>query len=115
MSSVLALEHPVKEVSWPQAFLLTALTTLLIAGVVILALAGKDVGTILAVAAVVIAPILGAFGISIHQGLQQVKDVANGRLTEILEDNKRLQAQVTALALSVEPKSVVVDPGLGHQ
>lgn len=113
MSSVMSLEHPVREVSWPQAFLLTALSTLLIAGIVILVLAGKDVGAMMAVAAAVIVPILGAFGISIHQGLQQVKDVANGRLTDLLEDNKnlhednkRLQAQVTALALSLEPKGI---------
>lgn len=106
MSSVISLEHPVREVSWPQAFLLTALSTLLIAGIVILSLAGKDVGTIMAVAAAVIVPILSAFGISIHQNLQQVKEVANGRLTDLLEDNKRLQAQVTALALNLEPREV---------
>ena len=93
-----------KEVSWPQAFLLVSLSTLLIGGIVVLALTDKDWGAMMAVAAAVVVPILGAFGISIHQNLQQVKDVANGRLTELLDDNKRLHAQVTALALSLEPR-----------
>lgn len=36
--------------------------------------------------------------------MDNVKEVANGRLSQVMDDNKRLQEQITALALQVQPR-----------
>lgn len=96
-------EPQVKTLSWSMIVLILGIAFMLLAAVVILALAGKDVATIFGAVGAVIIAVGTAFGWSIHQQLGQVKEQANGRMTDILNQNKDLQAQVTALALRVQP------------
>ena len=113
--SVIAMESSeVKQVTWPQVILLLGLTTALVGGVTLLALNDKNVTDVLAVVVLVVLPILGGLGIqftnSVQSKLDKVQETANGRLTEVMdnnkqlhEENKRLQAQVAALAMQITP------------
>ncbi len=112
--STLPLERPVKQISWPQVALILGLTTALVGGVTLLALNDKSITDIITVVALVVVPILGGLGIqfgqSVHEKLDQVKEVANGRLTAVMEQNEKLQAQVTALALAMAPPPEIEGP-----
>lgn len=105
---------PVKQVTWPQVILLLGLTTTLVGGIVLLSLNNKSVTDILAVAALVVIPILGGlglqFGTQIQHKLDKVQETANGRLTAVMEQNEKLQAQVTALAMAVIPPPEIEPP-----
>ena len=105
--SVLPMGRPVKQISWAQVALILGLTAALVGGVVLLALNDKSVTDVITVVILVVVPILGGLGIqftsSVNQKLDRVQEATNGRITEILEDNKRLHAQVTALALAIQP------------
>jgi hypothetical protein len=105
---------PVKQVTWPQVILLLGLTTALVGGVTLLALNDKSVTDILTVVVLVVVPILGGLGIqftnAVSHKLDKVQETANGRLTEVMDDNKqlheenkRLQAQVAAHAIKSAP------------
>ncbi len=93
----------VKTLSWSMIVLVLGITLLLLSAVVILALAGKDVATIFGAVGAVVIAVGTAFGWSIHQQLGQVKEVANGRMTDVINQNKELQNQVTTLALRLPP------------
>lgn len=96
-------EPLVKTLSWQQVTVILGLGFMLLASVTILALARVDVAAIFGTVAVFVVAMASAFGISLHNQIGQVKDVANGRLTQALEQNKDLQGQVTALALRIQP------------
>ena len=75
----------------------------LIGGAVTLTLAGKDVSVILTLAAIVALPVLTSLGVATYQKLQEVKDVSNGDRDKLLKMIQGLHAQVTELALKVQP------------
>lgn len=112
--STLPLENSVKQVSWPQVALILGLTTALVGGVTLLALNDKNVADVITVVVLVVVPVLGALGVQFTQQVQQkldkVQEMTNGRLSELLgdnrqlhEENKQLQAQVAALAMAIQP------------
>ncbi len=92
-----------KQISWPQAILTLGLALILMAGVVVLALNDKDVGAILGAVAAVAVVVMSGLGFNLKHTLDQVKDISNGRMTDLLEDNKRLNERVTALAMNIVP------------
>lgn len=92
-----------KTLTWPQVAMILGLAALLLTSVTILALAGKDVAAIYGAVGAIVIAVAAAFGVNIHNTLGQVKEVANGRLTQALEQNQDLQNQVTALALRIQP------------
>ena len=96
-----------KQVTWPQVILVLGLSTLLLTAVIILSIMNKDVGAVLAAVAVVLLSVLGVFGVDARNKLDhkmdQVKEVANGRLTDALNMIAKQQAQITALALASQP------------
>ena len=96
-------EPQVKTLSWSMIVLILGITFMLLTAVVILALSNKDVVTIFGAVGAVVIAVGAAFGWNIHQQLGQVKEQANGRMTDILNQNKDLQAQVTAMALRLPP------------
>jgi membrane protein implicated in regulation of membrane protease activity len=100
-------EATVRNVTWPQVVLLSVISVSLLAAVTVLALAGRDVGAILSAISAFLVLIIGAMGFSqsqkISTQMNEVKEQGNGRLEQLMEDNKRLHEQVTALALSHKP------------
>ncbi len=112
MSVVAAPE--VKNPTGPQVCLILGLALILAGSVVGLAALGKDVITILTGVAAVAITVAGAFGwakanqlsrglTQVSDNIDQVRDISNGRLTEVLDDNKRLHEQITALAIRIQP------------
>ena len=95
------VEPVMKSLTWPQVVLILGLSLMLMTSVTWLALAGRDVAAIYGAVGTVVLAIAAAFGVNIHNKLGEVKDVANGRLTEALEQQRILQRQVTAMALQV--------------
>jgi hypothetical protein len=111
MSSAVA---ELKAVTGPQVCLILGLALILAGSVVGLAALGKDVVTILTGVAAVAITVAGAFGWAkanqlvrnfneVSNSVDQVKELSNGRLTEVLDDNKKLHEQITALAMLVQP------------
>lgn len=103
-----------RNVNTQQVVLILGLSAILMGGVVTLAAMGKDVGAIFGAVAAVAIGLAGAFGISLNHKVDQVKDIANGRLTEALDDGRKareqgredcqaLQQQITSLAMLVTP------------
>jgi hypothetical protein len=80
-----------------------AIVFMLIASTTALVILGKDVTIILTLAALVAIPVLGAFGVSIHQKLDQVKEASNGNLAKAMDMSCKTQDQLTALAMSMTP------------
>lgn len=107
MSVAISQVPPMKQVTWPQVILVLGLSTLLLTAVIILSIMNKDVGAVLAAVAVVLLSVLGVFGVDARNKLDhkmdQVKEISNGRLTDALYMVEKLQAQVTAFALSQPP------------
>jgi hypothetical protein len=94
-----------KQVTIPQVILVLGLAFILMTGIVIMALAGLDIGAVLSAlvtAAVVVATL---FGINLKHSVDQVKDISNGRLTEVLADNKELHEKVASLSMRIYPSS----------
>jgi hypothetical protein len=103
-------EPSVKNMTWPQVVVILGLTTVLMTAVIILSLNGKDAGTILGAVGTVIIGLATAFGLDLRNqvvanrsDVAQVRELSNGRLSELLDRNKELQAQVTTLALRLPP------------
>lgn len=111
MSSVAS---EMKQVSSQQVCLILGIALILAGSVVGLAAMDKDVGSILAAVAAVAITVAGAFGWAkanqlsrdmgtVNQNMDHVKEVSNGRLTQVLEENKALNEKITALALLIQP------------
>lgn len=89
---------------------------ILVGGTVTLALAGRDVGIIIALAGIIAVPVLSAFGVAVYQKLDQVRETSNGNLGKVLEMQQRTQDQLTALAMAITPATMpdsrVGEPGV---
>jgi uncharacterized iron-regulated protein len=96
-----------KQVTWAQVVLILGVVALLLATVIVLAIKDKDISATLTAAALVLATLASVFGVDaknkMEAKLDQVKEVANGRLTDALTMVKELQDQVKHLALAVPP------------
>lgn len=99
--------EPMKQVTWPQVILALGLTLILLTTVVILSINDKDPGAILGSVSLVVLSLLAVFGLDARNKLDhkmdQVKETANGRLTEALNMIEKQQVQITALALATQP------------
>lgn len=118
MSSYVAGE--MKSPTGAQVCLILGLAAILASSVLGLAALDKDVVTILTGIAAVAITIAGAFGWikanqlnrSLNQvtaSVDQVKEVSNGRLTDVMNDNKELHEKLTALAMLITPPPVPSD------
>lgn len=97
-----------------QVCLILGICVILAGSVVSLAALNKDVGAIFAAVGAVIITVGAAFGWAkasqlqkdlgqVHQSVDVVKDISNGRMTQLLEDNKDLHEKLTALAMLMQP------------
>lgn len=97
-----------RDLSWKSITLVLGLSTILLAAVLILTLNDKDVGNVLGVFSTVFLVVVSVFGVDrsnkLDSKLEQVKEMSNGNLSQLRMDNRRLQEQVTALALQVRPE-----------
>jgi hypothetical protein len=110
MSSLVVPE--VKQVTIPQVILVLGLAFILMSGLVIMALAGLDVVAILSglvTASLVVATL---FGINLKHSVDEVKELANGRLTQSMnnnralsQDNKELHERVASLSMLIIPEN----------
>lgn len=101
MSTVAVPE--MKQVNVPQVVLILGMSLILMAGVVILAVNNKDVGAILGAVAAVGLGVAAAFGMTLNHKVDQVKEMTNGRMTEVMADNKALNEKVAALSMLIQP------------
>jgi len=86
---------------WASVVVIVALTT----GVTILAMYDKDIAAIFSLIGMVAVPVLGAFGVTLYQKMDQVKDLSNGSTSRLLTMVGDLHRSVKELALRV-PASV---------
>lgn len=89
--------------TWPQVVFALGLAFMFLTAVVIMALAHVDVVAVLAAVVSTVGVIATMFGFSIHNKVDRVETLANGRLTEVMEQNKSLVSKVETLALAVNP------------
>jgi flagellar motor component MotA len=106
MSSV-ATADEMKNPTGAQVCLILGLALILAASVVGLAAMDKDVGSIFAAVGAVLITVAGAFGwakaTAIQKDVNHVKELSNGRITDLMESNKQLQDKVTAMAMMMVP------------
>ena len=99
---------PVRNLTWQQVILMLGLGVCMTVTVIFLAVKDKDVASILsAVSAFILAVVVGlgwsaksqieAKVDSVSNKTDQVKDVANGRTTELMEMVKNLQNEIAEL------------------
>jgi len=86
---------------WASVVVIVALT----AGVTVLAAMEKDIAAIFSLVGMVAIPVLGAFGVTLYQKMDQVKDLSNGSTSRLLSMVTDLHSSVKELALRV-PASV---------
>lgn len=92
-----------KPVSWTQVALVLGTILVLTSWASVLIILDKDFTVILTLAAVIAVPVLGAFGATAIQKLDQVKEISNGNLTRIqlqLEEQSRQQQYLNEKLLS---------------
>lgn len=93
----------VKQVTIPQVVLVLGLTLILMTGIVTMALAGLDVVAILSGLVTMALVVATLFGINLKNSVDQVKDISNGRLTEMLDHNKELNEKIASLSMLIPP------------
>jgi hypothetical protein len=103
-------DPPKAQITWPQATVIIALALMLMTSVTVLALNNKDVSAILSAVGGIILVVGGLFGFSLHNKVDRVETMTNGRLTEQIEANQKLQDQVRSLALLVTPPPLPEPP-----
>jgi hypothetical protein len=87
------------KVTWPQVTLFLGIFVTTTVGACTLVIMGKDVNVILTLAAVIAIPILAAGGAVVQQKLEQVKEVANGNLSRVLDELARTNQNLARVAL----------------
>jgi hypothetical protein len=102
-----AEEFPMK-VSWPQAVLALGITAIFFTTVIILTNLGVNVTEIMTTCVLLLISVLSVLGWrnqeKMDHKIEQVKETSNGRLSDVIEQNRQLQEQVTALALQIQPR-----------
>jgi hypothetical protein len=104
-SSLVAAE--VKNVTPPQVVLILGLSVILATTVIWLAAIGLDVVGIMSGLAPVLLLVAGAFGLAKVNDLKrdstEIKQLSNGRLDELREDNKQLHERIARLSMLLAP------------
>lgn len=105
-------DPPRFQLSWPLATVIIALAFMVMTSVTILALKGADIGAILGAVGALVVVVASIFGVNLHNKMDRVETISNGRLSEQIEQNQKLQEQVRELALRLPPPSppVIPDP-----
>lgn len=97
----------VKNPTAAQVCLVLGLALILAGSVVTLAAMNKDVGAIFTAVAAVVLLVAGAFGWTkasqIQRDVDHVKEISNGRVTQLLDDLANANQKLTALAMLVQP------------
>jgi hypothetical protein len=115
-------------------FGLVAIVFIMMAGAITLRVFGEDISIIITLVTVLAVPVLAAFGVKMHEGLQEIKANTNGRndkQTEFLQQNQlamqesviqfqkamqenvlQLQRTVAELALQMTPPPVLISTEL---
>lgn len=94
---------------WP----LVALIGIVMGGAITLRLLGEDIQVIIVLITILVVPALGAFGVKIHENVQEMKTLVNGsqsRLVDTIqqgqttqgENMRQLQENFNALQLAVQ-------------
>lgn len=95
-------EAEVRNVTWPQVVLTLGIVTLLLMTVVSLAIMKLNVTEVLAAVVLSMTTLLGLLGWqktnTVEQKIDQVKEISNGRLSDAIEAQKRLQEEYKALS-----------------
>jgi hypothetical protein len=98
---------PMRQVTWPQAVLALGVTALFFGTVLALTKMGVDAAQVMTTCVLLLLSVLGVLGWKnqdqMKEKIEEVKQLSNGRLDTLAEENKRLQNQVTALALQMQP------------
>lgn len=102
---------------WP----LVALIAIVMGGAITLRTLGEDIEVIIVLVTILVVPALGAFGVKIHENIQEMKTSVNGNQNELVKtiqqgqmvagDNMRqLQDNVTQLQHMVQTLALAVPP-----
>jgi hypothetical protein len=84
------------EMNKPTIVGLTAVVFIIIAGAITLKALHEDITIIITLVSVLVAPVLLAFGVKVHEGMQEIKHNTNGnnqRQTEFLQQNQLAQQE----------------------
>lgn len=80
----------------PTVIGLVAVVFIIIAGAVTLKALHEDITIVITLVSVLVAPVLLAFGVKVHEGMQEIKSNTNGnsqRQTEFLQQNQLAQQE----------------------
>lgn len=104
----------VKNMTTQQVVLVLGLSTLISTTVIWLTIIGADVVQIMTGLSPIIILLGGAFGWAkineFKRDIGDVKELSNGRLTEVRDDNKVLQQEVKQLNEKIAALSVLINP-----
>lgn len=89
--------------TWPQVVFALGLAFMLLTSITIMALNKVDVVGIMTALVSASAVVAAMFGVSLHNKVDRVETMTNGRLTEVMDQNKALVNKVETLALAVNP------------
>lgn len=104
-----------------QVCLILGICLIVATSAVSLAAMDKDVGAIFAAVGAVAVTVGAAFGWAkasqlqkdlgqVHESVDVVKELSNGRVTQLMDDNRALHEKLTALAMLVQPTVLIPPP-----
>lgn len=95
------------KVTWPQVALVLGTIFLFFSTLIGLTLLKVDAAAIMTTAVLLLLSLLAVLGYrsqgELRDKVAEVKELSNGRITDLQDRNERLQQQVTALALQLQP------------
>lgn len=98
------------KVTWPQVTLILGTMLLFFGTLVGLTLLKVDAAAIMTTCVLLLLSVLGVLGYrsqgELREKVDQVKELSNGRITDLQDKNERLQQQVTDMALQMQPPKV---------
>ncbi len=97
-------------ISWPIVVLALGLAAFLLTSVTLLTLHDKDVVPVLGAIGTLFLVGASVFGVSLNSKMGRVEEASNGRLSQLMDENKRLNEEAKALALQLQPPPVHDNP-----
>lgn len=98
-----------KNMTTQQVVLILGLSTLISTVVIWLTIIGADVVQIMTGLSPIVILLGGAFGYAkvneLKRGVDEVRDIGNGRLSKLQDDNKELHEKIASLSLMINNKS----------
>lgn len=106
-----------RNVTWNQVVLYLGLAAIVFAAVILLVYLKADVSAVLNAVLTLVITALAFVGYDAKKSIEgridrvnttthEVKDLSNGRLGDVMDENRELRAQITALALQIQPPPV---------